>query len=76
MSEPNYTQAFEELQEIIVLLEQGAVSLDELSEKVRRAATLIRICRAKLTETEGDVNLILKELETAAQSDKPGAATS
>lgn len=59
---PNYTEAFEELQEIIREIENGDISVDKLSEKVARAATLIRICKEKLSATEGDVNAILQEL--------------
>ena len=46
--EPNYTEAFEELQEIVLEIEQGEISVDALSEKVKRAAVLIKICKAKL----------------------------
>lgn len=59
----NYTQAFEELQQIIVDLEEGEVNVDELSEKVKRATKLIAVCKSKLTETEEDVNKILRDLE-------------
>ena len=61
---PNYTEAFEELQEIVSEIEGGDISVDELSNKVKRAAFLIKICKDKLTATEGDVNSILKELES------------
>ena len=61
--EPNYTEAFEELREIVSEMEQGEISVDELSEKVKRAAVLIKICQAKLASTEEDVASILKELE-------------
>jgi exodeoxyribonuclease VII small subunit len=61
--ELNYTTAFEELQTIVTEIEQGEISVDELSEKVKRAALLIKICKTKLTTTEEDVNRILKELE-------------
>jgi exodeoxyribonuclease VII small subunit len=60
---PNYTEAFEELQEIVTEIEQGEISVDELSEKVKRASKLISICKSKLTKTEEDVNKILKQLE-------------
>jgi exodeoxyribonuclease VII small subunit len=60
---PNYTEAFEELQEIVAEIENGEITVDELSEKVKRAAVLIKICKDKLAATEGDVNRILKELE-------------
>ena len=62
--EPNYTEAYEELQSIVSEIEGGEISVDELSGKVKRAALLIKICKNKLTSTEEDVNSILKELET------------
>ncbi len=59
-----YTEAFAELQKIVSEIEEGQISVDELSAKVKRAAYLIRICKTRLTATEADVNQILKELET------------
>jgi len=61
--EMTYTAAFEELQEIVNEIEQGEISVDELSTKVKRASALIKICKTKLTTTEEDVQKILKELE-------------
>jgi exodeoxyribonuclease VII small subunit len=61
--EMNYTNAFEELQLIVTEIEQGEISVDALSEKVKRATELIKFCKLKLTTTEEDVNKILKELE-------------
>ena len=64
MSEPlNYTQAFEELQRIVLEIENGKISVDELSEKVKRATELIVICNAKLSSTEENVNKILRDIE-------------
>ena len=61
---PGYTEAFEELQEIVSEIESGEISVDLLSEKVKRAALLIRICKNKLSTTEEEVGKILKELES------------
>lgn len=61
----NYVEAFNELQLIVSEIEKGEISVDELSEKVKRAAELIRICKSKLTSTEEDVNRILKELDAS-----------
>jgi exodeoxyribonuclease VII small subunit len=61
----NYTVAFEELQQIVKDIEEGEISVDDLSGKVRRASELIKICKAKLTSTEEDVNAILKDLESS-----------
>lgn len=60
----NYTEAFEELQMIVGDIESGDISVDELSEKVKRASILIAVCKEKLFKTEDDVNQILKELES------------
>ena len=59
----NYTEAFEELQRIVSEIENGEISVDELSDKVKRATHLIRICKHKLTSTEEDVNKLLRDLE-------------
>ena len=61
--EINYTVAFEELQLIVQEIEEGEISVDELSIKVKQAAQLIKVCKSKLTQTEEDVNQILKELD-------------
>jgi exodeoxyribonuclease VII small subunit len=62
-SKVNYMQAFEELQAIVTEIELGQITVDILSEKVKRASELIAICKTKLSSTEEDVNKILKELE-------------
>jgi len=61
--EINYTEALEELQQIVSDIEDGEISVDELSLKVKRASVLIKKCKLKLSSTEEDVNQILKELE-------------
>ncbi|WP_100313935.1 exodeoxyribonuclease VII small subunit [Thermoflavifilum aggregans] len=61
--EISYTQAFEELQKIVSLIERGEITIDELSAQVKRAAFLIRICRQKLAETEQDIEEVLRSIE-------------
>ena len=63
-----YTQAFQELQEIVAEIEKGETTVDVLSQRVKHAAELIQICKKTLRETEGDVNAILQEL--AQQEEK------
>jgi exodeoxyribonuclease VII small subunit len=58
-----YTEAIEELETIVTEIEQGEISIDILSEKVKRASELIRICKDKLSSTEADVNKILGEIK-------------
>lgn len=59
----NYTEAFEELQAIVAEIESGEISVDELSDKVKRATELIKVCKLKLTSTEENVNRILKDID-------------
>lgn len=61
-SKLSYTKAFEELQQIVSDIEEGEIDVDELAAKVKRAAELIQICKAKLTATEEDVGKILQDL--------------
>jgi exodeoxyribonuclease VII small subunit len=58
-----YTEAFDELQQLVQEMENGEISVDELAIKVKRATELIPFCKQKLTSTEQDVEAILKELE-------------
>ena len=58
----NYTEAIQELEEIVQEIETGKISVDDLSEKVSRAAELTNHCKGILKKTEVDVEQILKEL--------------
>jgi exodeoxyribonuclease VII small subunit len=60
----NYTEAIVELEGIVSDIENASIGVDELSEKVKRAAELIKFCRSKLTSTEKEVNSILSNLST------------
>ncbi|MBI1224080.1 MAG: exodeoxyribonuclease VII small subunit [Bacteroidetes bacterium] len=50
-----YESALHELQELVSNLQESTISMDDLSEKVSRAAELLDFCRAKLRETEEKV---------------------
>ena len=65
--QPTYSEAFEELQQIVAEIEDGQIAVDELAEKVKRAAVLIRICKTKLTSTEENVAAILKDLDAGSE---------
>lgn len=60
--EITYTAAFEELKEIVDQLENDNISVDELTEKMKRATVLMKICRDKLTKTEEEVSKTIAEL--------------
>ncbi len=69
----NYTQAIEELEAIVQEIEDAEISVDELSEKVKRASELIRFCRKTLTSAETEVQNILKDLKDSEKGTKEKA---
>ncbi|MEZ4887393.1 MAG: exodeoxyribonuclease VII small subunit [Chitinophagales bacterium] len=50
-----YNQSLTELQQIVADLENEAIGVDELSEKVKRASELIQFCQQKLRSTEAAI---------------------
>lgn len=58
-----YEAAFKELREIEADIQNEAVSVDVLAEKIKRASELIAICQTKLTKTEAEVNKIISQME-------------
>lgn len=64
-NEISYTDAINELEAIVNKMESEDIEVDELSEAVKRAGVLIRICREKLKVTEQEVSSLLKEISDA-----------
>lgn len=57
-----YTEAFEQLQEIVKKMENADISVDELAENIKTATELIKICKEKLYKTEQEINNTIAEL--------------
>jgi exodeoxyribonuclease VII small subunit len=51
----NYEQALQQLQKIVSEIENEAISLDELTEKVKTANELIAFCKTRLRQVEMDI---------------------
>ena len=58
-----YQEAVNEIDEILSKIENDELDVDELSTKVKRVSTLIKLCKEKLHKTESEVENILKEME-------------
>jgi exodeoxyribonuclease VII small subunit len=67
--EQSYPAAVAELEGILVDLEQDDVDVDVLAPKVRRAAELIRFCRAHIGAARLDVEQIVADLEDLDPAD-------
>ena len=60
-----YDAAYKELKQISADIENEAVSVDVLAEKVKRASELIAFCQSKLRATEEEVNKIISGMESS-----------
>ncbi len=64
MTEPEigYAEAMSELEAILAEIEAPDVDIDVLSQKVRRAAQLIELCRTRIAATRFEVDEIVTGL--------------
>ena len=60
--EITYTEAYNELQEIVSEMENSEITIDLLDSKIQRASELLKICKDKLFKTEKNVQKILDEI--------------
>lgn len=61
--EIGFNEALRGIEDILKNIEEGEPDIDRLSEDVKKAADLIKICRKKLRETEAEINGIIEDLK-------------
>ena len=61
--EESYNEAIEKLRLIVEEIEQGELEVDPLSEKVKEATRLIKLCKDKLYKADQEVKKVLEELD-------------
>ena len=59
--EIKYEAAFAELQSIVNKMENDELDIDQLSEQLKRAQELIKLCKDKLTKTDEEIKKILAQ---------------
>ncbi|MCL2329100.1 MAG: exodeoxyribonuclease VII small subunit [Bacteroidetes bacterium] len=65
--EKKYSEAIAEIEAIIANIEQGTVSIDDLTTHIKKATELLQFCKQKLTDVEAE----LKEpLPTSPQGEE------
>lgn len=57
----NYETALSELEEIVNKMENDEFDIDQLSVNLKRAQTLIKLCRDKLIKTDAEIKKLLGE---------------
>lgn len=61
--EQSYTEAVQELQKILDKLESGDMDVDVLTEEIKRASALLKLCKDKLYKTDIEIKKILDNLD-------------
>lgn len=64
-----YAEALAELEAILEEIEDDAVDVDVLAARVKRAAELLRVCRARITAAKVEVTQIVAELDPGSPDD-------
>ena len=62
--EIGFNDAVKGIEEILKSIEEGEPDIDKLSENVKKAAELIKICRRRLRETEEKIDGIMQDLKS------------
>ena len=61
--EESYNEAIEKLRRILAEIDKDELDVDLLSEKVKEASRLIKLCKEKLYKVDADVRNVLEELD-------------
>lgn len=59
--EIKYEEAVAQLEEIVEKMENNELDIDQLSEQLKRAKDLVKLCKAKLTKTDEEIKKLLSE---------------
>ncbi|MEO5359833.1 MAG: exodeoxyribonuclease VII small subunit [Nitrospirota bacterium] len=68
-----YSKALKEIEEIISEIESETIDVDVLTEKVKRAITLIKACKERLHDTEEELKDVLKDFSEDKHVTTPAA---
>lgn len=62
MEEITYTQAVNELEELVKNMQDPNCSIDNLSQYTKRSKELLDLCKQRLTATDEELKRILTEM--------------
>ena len=59
--ELKYEEALCRLEEIVEKMENDELDIDELTEQLKTAQKLVKVCKDKLTKTDAEIKKILED---------------
>ena len=68
MPDIKYAKAIERLEEIIAKIENEQIDVDELSEKVKEAVMLVKVCKDKIEKAELQVKEVIAKFDDNSAS--------
>ena len=64
-----FDDALVELRGLMELLESDDITVDTLTQAIRRAAILLKHCQSQLNSTESEIKALMEELGVTGSSD-------
>ena len=56
-----YEEAMKQLEQIVSKMENDELDIDQMSEQLKKAQQLIKLCKDKLVKTDKEIQKILSE---------------
>ncbi len=66
MADMKYSKAIKQLEDIIQRIENEEIDIDELSDKVREASALVKLCKDKIEKAEMEVKDVVQKFEESS----------
>ena len=63
MAELKYEKAIQKLEDIVEKIESEEIDVDELSDKVKEAVELIKVCKTKIQKAELEVKKVVDNFD-------------
>ena len=60
-NEMKYEEAVTQLEGIVEKMENDELDIDQLTEQLKRAKELVKLCKDKLTKTDDEIKKLLSE---------------
>ena len=61
MKKINYEEAVKQLEDIEAKMEDGEIDLESMTTQLKKAQELVKLCKDRLTQTDKDIQALLKE---------------
>ena len=56
-----YEEALRQLEDIVEKMENDELDIDQLSDQLKKAKKLVKLCKDKLTKTDTEIRKLLSE---------------